>query len=147
LRCPDRLRADRGSIGGIEVLPFGILIFILGGLVALNAWSVLDAKIAVSAGVREGARAVAEAPPGADAQSVAELAARTAIAAHGRGSLVGTVQVAGSVTRCEVVAVTAEFVVPTQLRGFGPFTVRSTASELVDPLRSGLDGEAPCVAG
>jgi hypothetical protein len=31
---------DRGQVGGIEVLPFGLLVFVVGTLLVANAWAV-----------------------------------------------------------------------------------------------------------
>src|SRR4051794_39293715 len=54
------LRSDAGFAGGIETLPFGLLIFVVGTLMVVNLWAVLDTKMGVDAAAREGARAVAE---------------------------------------------------------------------------------------
>ena len=47
-RHPGRLRTDCGAIGNIEVVPFGLLIFVVGTLLVTNAWAVVDARLAVS---------------------------------------------------------------------------------------------------
>ncbi|MBA2283441.1 MAG: hypothetical protein H0W25_19710, partial [Acidimicrobiia bacterium] len=49
-------RDERGQMGGIEALPFGLLIFVVGALLVANAWAVIDAKLAVTAAAREAAR-------------------------------------------------------------------------------------------
>ncbi|MGZ4694068.1 MAG: hypothetical protein ACXWA3_10620, partial [Acidimicrobiales bacterium] len=49
-------RDDRGQLAGIEVLPFGVLVFVVGALLITNAWAVVDAKIAVDAASREAVR-------------------------------------------------------------------------------------------
>jgi len=53
-------RSQRGQIGGFEVLPFGLLLFVAAMLVITNAWAVIDAKHATSSAAREGARAYVE---------------------------------------------------------------------------------------
>jgi hypothetical protein len=53
----DRLRDEGGAVGGLEVLPFGLLIFVVGILLVVNAWAVVDAKLAAEAAAREAARA------------------------------------------------------------------------------------------
>jgi hypothetical protein len=134
----------------VEVLPFGVLIFVVGSLLVLNTWAVIDAKLAITAGAREGARAVAEAPMGAEATAVATAAAHAALTAQGRDVASSTISVAGAVERCSEVEVTMTYRIPAIVlpwgAGFGDgFTVRSVASELVDPLRSGVAGVASCV--
>ena len=47
-----KLVRDESGQAGIEVLPFGILTFVVGALLVANAWAVIDAKIAVSAAAR-----------------------------------------------------------------------------------------------
>ena len=49
-------RREQGFVAGGEVLPFGVLIFVLGTLLLVNAWAVIDAKFAVSSASREAAR-------------------------------------------------------------------------------------------
>jgi Mg2+/Co2+ transporter CorC len=41
--------SDEGVVGGLEALPFGLLIFVVGALLIANVWAVVDAKLAVSA--------------------------------------------------------------------------------------------------
>ena len=77
-------RDDRGQLAGIEVLPFGVLIFVVGALLITNAWAVVDAKIAVDAASREAVRTYVEAPDGNTALTAARAAADDTIAAHGR---------------------------------------------------------------
>lgn len=143
-------RADTGAVGGVEVLPFGVLIFVVGSLLVLNTWAVIDAKLAITAGAREGARAVVEAPPGADVHAVAQAAASSALTAQGRDATTAGITVGGDLQRCSAVTVTMTYTIPAIVLpwgvGFGSgFTVTSVASELVDPLRSGLEGVAGCV--
>jgi hypothetical protein len=145
-----RWRDDTGAVGGAEVLPFGVLIFVVGSLLVLNAWAVIDAKLAIAAGAREAARAVAEAPPGTDVAALATAKAHEAVTAQGRDAATAGVTLAGSLERCAPVEVTVTYRIPAIVMpwgvGFGNgVELRSTASELVDPLRSGLGGVASCV--
>jgi hypothetical protein len=32
---------DSGQVGGIEALPFGLLVFVVGALLVANAWAVV----------------------------------------------------------------------------------------------------------
>jgi len=121
-----RLRTDSGQVGGIDALAFGVLIFVLGTLVVANAWGVLDAKMAAGGAAREAARAFVTSPPSADPTARARSAAAASIQAVGRSPLVH---------------------VPL-LGGFGEgLTVAARHSELVDPYRTGLPGEAGCAQG
>ena len=79
------LHDDRGQFAGIEALPFGVLVFVLGSLLLTNAWAVVDAKATVTTAAREGARTYVEAPPDPGvARHQAVEAARDVIRDHGR---------------------------------------------------------------
>lgn len=142
---------DSGQMAGIEVLPFGFLIFVAGALLLANAWAVVDAKLAVSAAAREATRAYVEAASATQAELAAEDAARQSIRGHGRdpGSLELTIESDGGFVRCSRVHVHASIAVPSVnlpfIEGFGgSFAVSATYSEIVDPYRSGLEGEVSC---
>jgi hypothetical protein len=146
-----RLDDERG-IAGFEIIPAGILTFVVFVLVIANAWGVVDAKAAAAAAAREGARAWVEAPDAESAQAAAVASARAALAGYGRDPdrAVIAVRSAGGFGRCARVVVEVSYDVPTvQLPWVGGFagsavTARSTHSEVVDPFRSGLSGEADC---
>lgn len=144
---------ESGQMAGIEVIPFGFLILVVGALLLANAWAVVDAKLAVSAAAREGARAFVEASSEAEAHHSAQGAAATSIAGHGHDSqrLAVTIITAGQFGRCVRVSVEASIEVASVnlpfIGGFGRrFNVGSTHHEVVDPYRSGLEGEASCDA-
>ena len=145
-----RCRGDAGQVGGIEALPFGVLIFVLGTLLIANAWAVVDAKFATDAAAREAARTFVEGEDPDAALDEAVEAGRAAIAAHGRDPDRALVAPVGPVdlVRCQRATFEAVYQVPALsiplIGGYGraPFTVRSAHSELVDPFRSGLAGEA-----
>lgn len=142
--------ADDGAVAGWEVLPFGFLLFVVGALVLANAWGVVDTKMAVTAAAREGARAYVEAPEAGSAPQRASRAVRDVLAAHGRDAQPPAVSIRGQFARCAPVSVTVAVTVPSVVLpwvgGFGgDITARSTHGEVVDPLRSGVPGEAGCV--
>ena len=155
-----RRNGDRGQVGGIEVLPFGLLVFIVGTLLVANAWAVVDAKLAVDAAAREATRHFVEADvPAADDFGDAETAARRAgyeaLAAHGREAARSTVELTalespdGQVgfARCARATFTARYDVPVLrlpwIGGFGSgLDVTSRHSELIDPYRDGVPGSA-----
>lgn len=128
----------------MEVLPFGLLTFVVGVLLVANAWAVIDAKMAVSAAAREATRAFVEAPSAGEAAALADAAARSAIAGAGRdpARLVLTA-VEGSFARCETVVYEASYQVPAVkvpwVGGFGSgFTAGARYAEVVDPYRTGI---------
>jgi hypothetical protein len=146
-------RDDRGQLAGIEVLPFGVLIFVVGALLITNAWAVVDAKIATDAASREAVRAYVEAPDGATALTDARAAVTDTMAAHGRRPELAAITVRHDgdrpFARCVRVTVEVDYPVPALrlpwIGGFGhAFDVRAHHSERVDPYRSGLPGDATC---
>jgi hypothetical protein len=143
---------DAGVAGGFEAIPFGVLIFVLGTLLVANAWALIDAKFAVAAAAREAARAFVEADPATNPADEARAAAAAALAAYGRDPGRMTLEHTGEFARCQRVSMTVTYPVPVVvLPGLTPLgsglTAVSTYSEMVDPLRSGLKGEATCVGG
>jgi Flp pilus assembly protein TadG len=143
---------DRGQVAGIEAVPFGILLFVLGALLITNAWAVIDAKMAVTSAAREAARTYVEAPDHHTGLAEAEAAARSAIAAHGgniaRVSIFGPTSAAAFV-RCSRVSFTVTYPVPALtlpvIGGLGSgVVVRATHTEIVDPFRNDVPGEAVC---
>ncbi|MFN8039112.1 MAG: hypothetical protein U0Q07_07870 [Acidimicrobiales bacterium] len=145
-----RLVGDAGQAGGIEMLPFGLLVFVVGGLVVAGGWAVVDGKLAVSAASEAAVRTYVEAPDPTTAEASARRAA--ADAARGLGRDPERLTVAFETEgwrRCGRVRVRAAYTVPALVlpwvggRGSGT-TVRSTRTEVIDPYRSGLAGEARC---
>ncbi|MGY6500318.1 MAG: hypothetical protein ACXIVQ_05385 [Acidimicrobiales bacterium] len=146
-----RWRDDRGQVAGIEVLPFGFLIFVVGALLLANAWAVVDAKFAVTAAAREATRIYVESSDPQTADARAREAATAVAVGHGRdASDISVVIVADhGFTRCGVVSSEVTVVVPSLtlpfIGGFGRrFSVRATHTERIDPYRSGLTGTAAC---
>jgi hypothetical protein len=145
-----RGRGDRGQVGGIEALPFGLLIFVLGSLLIANAWAVIDAKFATDAAARQAARTFVEGSDQAQARAAAEAAGRAVIAGHGRDPARAVIAPVGDLVlaRCERATFEAVYEVPALsiplIGGYGtaPFRVRSSHSEVVDPFRNGIDGDA-----
>ncbi len=145
-----RCRGDRGQVGGIEAIPFGLLIFVVGSLLIANAWAVVDAKFATDAAARQAVRTFVEADDPVAAERDAQRAADAAIEAHGRDPARALVRSVGpvSLNRCSRVTIEVEYTVPALsipfIGGYGsaPFRVRSRHSELVDPFRAGLTGTA-----
>jgi hypothetical protein len=148
--APPRWEDEEGFAGGAEALVFGVLIFVIGTLLVVNAWAVIDAKFAASAAAREAVRAAVKSEPGSDLSSVAHGAAADALAAHGVTSdRPWTLEALGAqaLHRCDEVAYEVSlhvpaFVLPGIERRRTGFDVSATHRELVDPYRSGLSWRA-----
>ena len=140
---------ERGQVGGIEALVFGMLIFVIGTLIVANAWAVVDAKFAVASAAREATRTYVESGhTPEEATTSAEAAGMTTLGNLHRGTH-ATVQITGGYERCQRVTARASTVVPylhlPLIGGTGSgFTVAARHSEVVDPYRSGLPGPARC---
>ena len=137
-------RDESGQMAGMEVLPFGLLTFVVGALLVANAWAVIDAKIAVSAAAREAPRAFVEAPVDSDPHAMADAAARSAIEDAGRDpdELVLT-PLEATFARCETVTFEASYQIPAirlpWVGGFGDgFTASARHAEIVDPYSTGV---------
>jgi hypothetical protein len=133
-----------------------VLVFVVGTLLVVNAWGVVDAKLATDAAAREATRSFVEADvPAADRSGDAvEAAVATgldALEAYGRdrerAGVALTQLTGGGYVRCARATFTATYEVPALVLpwvgGFGAgFSVESSHSELVDPFRDGVPGDA-----
>ncbi|MDQ2827167.1 MAG: hypothetical protein M3Y04_09455 [Actinomycetota bacterium] len=143
---PRRLVGESGQ-AGIEAVPFGLLTFVIGTLMVVNAWAVIDAKITVSSAAREATRAYVEAPADGDPAGLADTAARAAVMGAGRDPhRLGLTQLEGSFSRCETVRFEASYRLPAiripWVGGLGSFTARARHAEIVDPFRTGVPRSA-----
>ena len=142
-------QGEEGFTAGLESLVFGVLVFVIGTLVVVNAWAVVDARFATAGAAREAVRAVVEAGEDVDGEVAllarAQSAADQSFVAHGYATPPALVDTALDRRRCATVSVTVEVeVVPALLPGLAvtpSYTVRSSYAEVVDPFRSGLVGE------
>lgn len=147
-----RVRDDRGQAGGWEVVPFGLLVFVIGTLLIANVWAVIDAKFAVVDAARAGARAYVRADNGPAAATASSRAAAAAIAAHHRSRdrvAYPEPRALPRFERCAVVVVTVRDTIPALslpfIGGLGRgVTVVGQQREIVDPYRSGLPAGGAC---
>lgn len=147
-REPMHRRHERGVVGGVEAIPFGLLIFVAGTLLIASAWAVVDAKMGTDSAAREAARYLVESDGDtAGAQAVGNAAFQNQVGtASGVSS---SIAVEGTFVRCARVSVTYSYTTPAVsipfIGGFGSgFNVSSTHSEIVDPFRGGLGEESQC---
>ena len=146
-----RLRGDAGQVGGIEVLPFGFLLFVSVTLLLVNVWGVIDTKLAVTSAAREAARAYSESDDERSARLAAVARATETLTAYGRSVDRASIDVPvlPQLERCARVTVTVSYEVPGIVIPFlgglgGSRTVTSSFTELVDPYRDRLAGVARC---
>lgn len=139
---------DRGFVAGAEMLIFGVLAFVMGSLLIVNVWNVIDANFAVSAAAREGARTYTEADPDvAWSQSRARMIEVMDEFDRGDRAVAPSSPSLGSYRRCAVVTVTAGYdVALVRIPLFGQFgtmtRVEASHSSRIDAYRSGdFDGE------
>lgn len=140
------MRDEGGFVGGFEVLPFGLLVFVAGSLLLANAWAVIDGTLAADAAAREAVRAYVEAPSAAVAERAAVEAAMATIEGHGRDPERAAVrwEVGPDFARCAPNAIVVEYRVPTFtmpfLGSFGGGVIHTSGRhrEVVDPYRGGL---------
>ncbi len=147
-RLRRRLLDDRGAVGGLEMLPFGFLVFVVGSLIIMNAWTVVDSWMAVSTASREGGRVFVESAPD-EAWPAARARIEEVMTEYGRSErLVAPSAPAGAYERCASVTITVAydmaFINMPFVGGFGSLTrIESTHTERIDPWRSG-DFEGSC---
>jgi len=144
---------ERGVVGGIEAIPFGLLIFVSGALLIANAWAVVDAKMATDSASREAVRYLVESNGDTTgALAIGNEAFQNHVGHTDRLITDVVVQgsdIGGGFARCARVAVTYQYTtravsVPL-LGGWGSgITVTSTHSEIVDPYRAGLGEDSLC---
>ncbi|MEA3215504.1 MAG: hypothetical protein QOJ19_1660 [Acidimicrobiia bacterium] len=144
-------------MGGVEMLPLGILIFAVGALVVLNLWALVDAKLAVSSASREAIRTMSESSAVESGMVSGDAAARRVISEGGRNlerfamswtTADGSAD-ARELSRCLRLVARASYRVPAVavpwVGALGSVEVTAASSELVDPYRDGLPGVA-CAA-
>ena len=142
-----QFQPDETGQAGAEILFFAFVILLSMTLVVANAWAVIDAKFMVTAAAREGTRTYVKAANADEALAGALGAVDASIEREG-GRLNRRIptNVVGQFGRCERVVVTVAYKIPSvrvPVLGytFGTRRVSATHSEVVDPYRSGLDGE------
>lgn len=150
---------EGGFVAGAESLLFGALIFVVGMVIAINAWGVVDTHMAADAVAREVARTLVESTPATATTTRLDDVATSVLVTMGRTPDVtlGYRDASGGVvtdparlvTRCQRITVTATMSTLTVrlpfVGGWGsPWSLTGRHSEVIDPYRSGLAGEADC---
>ncbi len=145
---------EAGFVAGGEALALGLVVFVVGSLLVLSAWRLVDGKLAVETAAREAARAVVEAPvvvltdPVAGHQAADAVARATMVAHRGPDTPDATwrfvaTRVVGETVRCAPITATVEVQVDTVRLpliggGLGTVTLTGEHTERIEPYRSGL---------
>lgn len=147
-------RDERGQAAGVEAVPFGVLVFVTGVLLAVNVWSAVDARVAVDGAARDYLRAYTGAPDGAAARDRGRSAAAASLAARRHAATRATVtDPTEPFGPCRPATVVVEIDTPTIRAPFvgslGTTTVRARRTELVQPHGVARDaddaiGPTPC---
>ncbi len=144
-------RNELGLIAGGEMAVFGILIFVMGTLLVVNLWAVIDTKLAVDAAAREAARTYAESTDAAQAPIDANSAAKQTLIGYNRNAALANVQITTTAgfTRCSSFTIVVQYPTPIfslPLLGqiAGTSTVAGEHTEIIDPYRTGLTNDANC---
>ena len=135
-----RCRGDAGQVAGIEAVPFGLLVLLVGVLLVAHTWAVVDARFRATVAAREATRAYVESTGGTPGLEAAQRAAAVEPAA--------TIDGPTTARRCATAGFRATIDVPAigvPWRGDRPHVrVRAQHREVVDPYRDGLAGTADC---
>ena len=143
-------RDETGFAGGADGLVFGLLIFVVGTLMAGNAWAVVDTKLAADAAARQAVRTYVEAPNAQSAANDAQQSADDALSSYGRSPAKATLSVVSAAFgRCVRVTFEVRYRAPlVELPIVGSLglaeSVTAQHSELIDPYRTALPGTATC---
>lgn len=145
---------DRGQAAGFEMWAIGILVFVSGTLLVVEAWASLNARSSAGQMAQEYVRAYSESTTRLEATTSGDRAARTV--AEARHVTTYRVTPPARFGPCQLVAVTVAIDLPAMripfIGSWGTHTVTATRRELTDPYRSidadqdegGSDEPKPC---
>jgi hypothetical protein len=149
-----KLLSENGQIGGIEAVPFSILIFVVGMIMAINGWGVVHTQTNARSAARAAVRVFVEQNNFDLAQQKAHATAIETLRRSGfatdRASIAIDFPNGDTWHRCARVRIvvslpTRTFPAPFVGSLFSWISVRAAESGLVDAYRSGIDGgEAIC---
>ncbi|MCO5313095.1 MAG: hypothetical protein M9952_09220 [Microthrixaceae bacterium] len=132
---------ERGYAGGVETVPFGILVFVAGTMLMVNLWAVVDAHVTLDAAARDYLRAYTGAVDRDGALDAGTEALRRSI-----GERWTDIEVSAPPEPfgpCRPATVRIEVTIDSVRLPFvgtiGSHTISSTQSELVQPYRGAVD--------
>lgn len=142
----DRLRQarrhdERGVVAGAEGVAFGVLVMLAGATLLINAWAVIDTRIALDSAAREYLRAYSEADSPTEASAAGDHAMRLVL--DGRHTATASLSVTTPRPEdfgpCAPAVVTLTLVVPSIrlpfVGAFGEHRVSVRHVELIDAHR------------
>ncbi len=150
---PDRVsprRDERGQVGGVEALAFGVLVLVLGTMGLATGWAVVDAKVAAASAARGAARTYVESDGSEAAWSSAADQGREAFAGHGRNpAALDLPRPQEPFGRCGPITVTASTSLDLpRIPGIRAVArrvrVQASHTEVVDPYRAGVARGGGC---
>lgn len=138
-------RDERAMVAGLDGLVFGALILLAGTVLIVNAWSVIDTRLALDGAAREYLRAYTEAGDPTTALADGQRAARASLAGRGQRLDVDLRPPdAGRFGPCALAQVEMRAAVPAArlpfIGAFGTTVVRVSHTELIDAHREVVSG-------
>jgi hypothetical protein len=144
-------RSEAGQVAGVETLALGTLVFVVGTLVAVNAWSIVTSRAVADDIATSYLRAYTEGTGAADARLDGNRAADAARSSHSFAADRVEIEEPDRFAPCEMVSVTATIAVPLVripvVGAVGSTQITITRRERIDPYRSGggeFEGVSPC---
>jgi hypothetical protein len=130
-------------VAGVETVAIGVLVFVVGLLIATNAWSILTTRQVADSIAREYVHAYSEQPTRVAALSAARRAAEAVRTSHRVDPARLTIDEPTTFGACERVEVRVVIRVPAArlpfLGAVGGVDVTVTQRERIDPYRAGID--------
>lgn len=138
MTSPSRRRGEGGQAAGVESIPFGVLVFVGGLLLLVNAWVFVDRRASVDAAASAYLRSYTAASTAAEGRTQGDVAARASLGDQlDTASMLEIRHPSELFGPCRVAEVTISVEVPTIdmpfIGSFGQTTVRTTQRELVQP--------------
>jgi hypothetical protein len=142
------MTGDRGQAAGVEALPFGVLVFVTGTLIAVSAWGVVTARGLADSVAREYLRGYTRATSATQAGTEGRRLAAAVMAARSVEASRVTITEPTNFVACAPATVRVRIVVPLLRAPFvGDLTetaVEVERTDRVDPYRVGVPrGDQP----
>lgn len=135
-------RGERGQMAGLETLPFGVLVFISGTLLVVNAWAIVTNRTTADSIAREYLRAYTKATTRTDALASGQRVVDALVDARGLPRDRVRIEPPATWAACDVAVVTVHLTVPEVrapfLGGFGSTDLVVTHRDRIDAYRQGV---------
>ena len=148
---PRRGRGERGQAAGIETIPIGVLVFISGTLLVVNAWAIVTNRSTADSLAREYLRAYTKESSRPAALAAGQRVVDAIVDAHGLPHERVRIEPPTQWLACAPATVTIRLTVPEVrapfLGGFGTTEIVVTHRDRLDGYRAGIPtgrSGAPC---